>query len=345
MRPSVSICLPCLNTQPFLAECLRSIEAQSGVHWELIVCDGYSTDGSWEMLQEFCRSRANCTCFQSPASLYEAWNQCILKAAGRYIYIATSDDVLESGALQQMVGALDAHPDCGICQIRLAYIDQHSRPLPDPDQWENGRLTRYHPRFASHANKRFAPHDGVLMAGFHTVYESINQLLIRTEVFRRVGLFDPAFGSVGDFEWGMRVGLTENCIYLPQPTAYWRLHPAQATQPAFTASERLQALAMTRTAFRRASAISASSLPPALLHAMEDLIYDDYFTAAASRRPGLRGRLLLYGSEFRCRPALLVRRLFRVVRGATTTTFDYPSKLRRLAAVMGRFGIAAPRFL
>ena len=56
-NPRVSICLPNLNNQRFLEERMRSILEQSYGDWELIVCDSYSDDGAWELLQEFKHER------------------------------------------------------------------------------------------------------------------------------------------------------------------------------------------------------------------------------------------------------------------------------------------------
>lgn len=342
--PLISICLPCRNTYPYLQECLDSIQLQKGVPWELIVCDGYSTDGSWELLQSFCSSLPSAFCFQSGSSLYEAWNDCIRRSHGSYIYIATSDDVLAPGALACMAEALNKHPDFGLCQIRLAYINEHSQLLKDSEQWLNGRLSYYQPEFINKASARIAPHDGVLMAAFHTVYESINQLLIRRSVFDRVGFFDSRFGSMGDFEWGMRVGLTESCIYLPQPVAYWRLHPSQVTQPAFTSTERLTALAMTRCAFARARSVAPRCLPLALLAAMEDFVYDDYVSACVPSSKGRLHALRFYFLECRSRPLLALRRLWRSWRSDTTTTFDYAAKQQRIVSIMRRFAVPLPIF-
>ena len=50
--PKVSICVPNLNTRPYLPERFETIFNQTFQDWELIVCDSYSDDGSWEYIQE-----------------------------------------------------------------------------------------------------------------------------------------------------------------------------------------------------------------------------------------------------------------------------------------------------
>ncbi len=53
LRPLVSICLPTLNARRFLEPRMESILAQTLTDWELIVCDSYSNDGTWEYFQQF----------------------------------------------------------------------------------------------------------------------------------------------------------------------------------------------------------------------------------------------------------------------------------------------------
>jgi hypothetical protein len=76
---------------------------------------------------------------------------------------------------------------------------------------------------------RKAPHDGLLhLVGRHA-YLSITQLLIRRSLFSRTGNFPSKWGSVSDFNWEMRAGLTGNTVHVPDTWASWRIHSNQAT--------------------------------------------------------------------------------------------------------------------
>jgi hypothetical protein len=162
--------------------------------------------------------------------------------------------------LEKMVQTLEAHPDCGVCQCQLVIIDEKGDPYPAERQWNDYTLGGYDQNLVTKPNKRLAPHDGLLHPALFTIYTSITQLLIRREVFERVGYFDSQWGSVGDFEWEMRVGLLENCIYIPAKLATWRLHPSQATQAVHTPKVRLKMIEMARTAFDRAQSCAGHRL-------------------------------------------------------------------------------------
>ena len=106
MIPRVSICVPCLNSRPFVAERLQTILSQTLEDWELIVCDSYSDDGTWEALREFAGDE-RISLYQVPREgLYAGWNECFERARGEYVYIAPVDDTCEPDILEKMVEAL-----------------------------------------------------------------------------------------------------------------------------------------------------------------------------------------------------------------------------------------------
>jgi len=126
MIPLISILLPAKNPGPFLRERLDSILAQSVTDWELIIADSHSTDGSREIFSELVRQDPRVSLYELPSGLYQAWNFAIRKARGKYVYIATADDTMRADALEKMSQALEAHPECGLCDSRLTLIDERS---------------------------------------------------------------------------------------------------------------------------------------------------------------------------------------------------------------------------
>ena len=230
MKPVVSICLPNLNNRPYLEERLQTILAQTFSDWELIVYDNYSDDGAWELLQTEARNEPRIRIAQAPrAGMYANWNNCIRAAQGEYVYIATSDDTMTPDCLEKMVEALERNPDCGLCHCSLEIIDETGRAV-DSDTWESWESQKYFGEWIDIPHVRRAPHDGLLYFGLGTIYTSITQLLIRKRVFEQLGLFRTDCHSYADFEWGMRVGLNENVVHIPEKLATWRRHSTQATQ-------------------------------------------------------------------------------------------------------------------
>lgn len=259
--PKISICLPNLNNRKFLPERLDTILQQTFTDWELVVVDNYSDDGAWEYLSERAKGEPRMRLSQAPREgMYANWNNCLRLAKGEYVYIATSDDTMMPDCLEKMVATLEAHPDCGLCQCQLVIIDDKGAPYPEAKQWNHYTLGSYDQNLVLKQNKRLAPHDGMMHPALFTVYTSITQLLIRRAVFERVGYFEGRWGSIGDFEWEMRASLLENCIYIPDKLATWRLHPSQATQEVHTPKVRLKMIEMVLTAFARAQSCQGQRL-------------------------------------------------------------------------------------
>lgn len=106
-QPKTSICMPILNAGGFLRDRVETIMSQTCEDWELIVSDNFSDDGSWELLQEYAKD-PRVVLFQSPRTgMYGNWNNCLRRARGKYVYIATADDTMSPGLIAEMVGALE----------------------------------------------------------------------------------------------------------------------------------------------------------------------------------------------------------------------------------------------
>ena len=149
--------------------------------------------------------------------------------------------------LETLVKTLDENTDCDLCQCKLSYIDENSVPLPEDQQW-SVRASKYLHDLLDRPHKRYAPHDGVLHFAL-MVYTSLTQLLIRKQLFDNIGYFKTGWGSMADFEWGMRASLLYNTVYVPKVLATWRKHPFQATNDAYSSKKRPTILKMTRHAF------------------------------------------------------------------------------------------------
>jgi GT2 family glycosyltransferase len=192
------------------------------------VIDGYSVNGSWELIREKTAGDTRFTYHQKPAKgIYDAWNEGIKLAKGKYIYIATSDDLCDKDLLAKMVKALDDNPDCGLAHCCLNIIDDNGKPTVS--QWHHWEKVQFYGDHINHYHKRIAPYDAIVHFGWNTVYSSIVQLLIRKDVFEQVGYFSTKYGTIADFEWGLRAALCTNVIHVPLYLASWRKHSDQAT--------------------------------------------------------------------------------------------------------------------
>jgi len=301
MSPQVSICVPNLNTRPYLPERFETIFNQTLQDWELIVYDSFSNDGAWEYIRELAVREPRTRISQGPRDgIYPGWNVCIRQARGEYIYIATSDDTMAPDCLEKLVAALTLSSQCGLAHCRLVVIDEAGQPRSE-DNWPHGTAFGVSaPELLQQAHIRYAPLDGVLHLTGQSVYLSITGLLIRRTLFSKVGNFRSDWGSSGDINWAMRAGLVANTVHVPDTWASWRRHASQATK---------EAVAGAKTDWweRR----------------IEDMIEDALRECASYLHPSVRSGLeshwigwcrdlRQYYSQLRHRPNLVQRRLFQL---------------------------------
>jgi glycosyltransferase involved in cell wall biosynthesis len=227
--PLVSICLPSLNTFPYLRERVDTILGQTYANWELLVIDSFSEDGSWEFFEELARQDRRVSIAQAPRGMYESWNSCIQRASGKYVYIATSDDSMAPDCLQKLVAALEEHTECDLAHCTLVATDKDGKPIGN-GMWADATVfARGIPDLLNQRHVRRAPYDGLLHLTGAMVYLSITELLIRRSLFSKIGGFDPRWGPMGDRNWEMKAGLVANTIHVPDTWATWRTYPTQAS--------------------------------------------------------------------------------------------------------------------
>lgn len=223
----VSVLLPNFNYAEFISERIESILGQTHTNLEVIVVDSYSNDGAWELIQEFGKVDPRIICMQAPRGLYQAWNICLSKASGDFVYIATSDDTMRRDSLEKMLEALAEYPDCGICDSKLSIIDQDGIELRNFG--EQLPIYNYLDKHSDFYHIRHWPHDFLLYFSGAPVFTSMTQVLLRSDIARRVGSFSTLWGTKGDFEWGMKAAGLTSTIYIPEKLATWRVHGAQVT--------------------------------------------------------------------------------------------------------------------
>ena len=104
VRPTVSVILPIYNVEEYLAECLDSIADQTFGHYEVIVVDDGSPDGSRGIAESYAAKDSRIRIVtRENGGLGAARNTGITQARGEFLTFVDSDDVLPPNALQSLV--------------------------------------------------------------------------------------------------------------------------------------------------------------------------------------------------------------------------------------------------
>ena len=117
--PVVSVVMPFLNGERFLAESVESVRAQTYQHWELLLCDDGSTDRSRQIAEEFAaadpaRIRVLAHPDRGTHGASAARNLGLAVARGRYVAFLDGDDVWLPHKLSEQVAVLDATPEAEV---------------------------------------------------------------------------------------------------------------------------------------------------------------------------------------------------------------------------------------
>lgn len=106
--PSVSVVIPCYNTEEWIARCIQSVLDQHNANADIIVIDDGSTDGSLEIIKSFGdRVRWKTTPNQGGC---RARNCGLELASGEFIIFLDADDYIEPDSLAEWV-AKGSHAD------------------------------------------------------------------------------------------------------------------------------------------------------------------------------------------------------------------------------------------
>lgn len=190
-HPLVSILLPVYNAEPYLAEAIDSLLAQTFTDFELIVVNDGSTDGSADVLARYNDSRIR-VLEQENRGLSLSLNRAIAEARGKYLARQDADDISYPERLARQVNFLERHPDYGLLGT-WADIYVGSR-----------RTDRKHQHPCDNAALKFN-----LLCDNYFVHSSI---MMRKSVQERVGLYAAeADRQPEDFDLWSRFARDGNC--------------------------------------------------------------------------------------------------------------------------------------
>lgn len=117
-QPLVSIVTPVYNGAQYLSECIESVLAQTYPHWEFIIVDNCSTDGSPEIARTYAARDPRIRVYENPDFLRALPNHNAalrqISPASKYCKIVFADDWIFPECLERMVALAEEQPSVGI---------------------------------------------------------------------------------------------------------------------------------------------------------------------------------------------------------------------------------------
>lgn len=127
-RPKVSVLVSSYNYREFLPEAIESVLAQTWQHFELIICDDGSTDGSAELARQYSQDRRVRVIEKENGGQGSGLNAAFRESKGEILCLMDADDVYRPEKLERVVQSHKRKPDAGLGLHRVLRVDRNRRP-------------------------------------------------------------------------------------------------------------------------------------------------------------------------------------------------------------------------
>ena len=210
-KPLVSVVIPTWNRRDLVRQAIGSVVAQSRGDWELIVVDDGSTDGTAPMIEAMNEPRVRIIELDHGGSVGHLRNVGAQAATAPWLAFLDSDDLWLPGKLQLQLDALEAS-GAGWCYGACELL----APSGDVTPIRAGQ---------------FLPLSGDilddLLAGRTGAY--IGTLVVRRELFEKVGGFEESLANREDFDFELRLAAIAEAVAVPEVVTRVREHEGRRT--------------------------------------------------------------------------------------------------------------------
>ena len=206
---TTSIIIPVFNKAQFTFQCIQSLTDEIDFNEvEVIVVDNASTDETKNVLAHF-QNVVHAIRNEENRGFVDACNQGAAVARGKYLVFLNNDTVVLPGWLNGLVQTIEANPANGAVGSMFLYPDGSIQEAGGII-WNNGE--------AHHYGWGGSPNDLQFNFAREVDYCSAASLLVKREIFNRLGGFDrrfaPAYYEDVDLCFGVR-SLGYRVIYQP----------------------------------------------------------------------------------------------------------------------------------
>lgn len=197
----ISVVTPSFNSVSTIRETIESVRGQDYPHWEHIVVDGGSTDGTQEVLRSYPHLNWSS---EKDDGHYHAMNKGIASAQGEFVVILNADDCFRSGALTHVARAFANNPSWDGLFGDVIFVDAAGKEI-------------YRRAEAVYDYK-------VLLYGVD--YICHQTLFVRRAIYQRLGGYrHKEFLNSADYEFKLRLGRAGCRIgHVPEFLVNFRFH-------------------------------------------------------------------------------------------------------------------------
>jgi glycosyltransferase involved in cell wall biosynthesis len=204
----VSVCIPCHNAAPYVAQAIESVLAQTWQAVEIIVVDDGSTDDSGSILDAYASSNLR-VIHQDNRGQCVAANRAFAEARGDLIKFFDADDLLAPELIERQVHRLNGRTDAtASAQWGRFYNDDPSTFKPNPQSvWRDLPSLDW-------LTEAWVDACPMMQCGLWLIPRPILELS---------GGWDESLSLINDFEFFARVLChSSEVLFTPEATLYYR---------------------------------------------------------------------------------------------------------------------------
>jgi glycosyltransferase involved in cell wall biosynthesis len=190
-RPRISVVLPLKNGERYVADCLRSIDAQTMGVAEVIVVDDGCDDDSLAVITTVSANMRTPVVVVTGEGIGQsaARNLGVMAATGDLVALIDQDDIWTPSHIELLARELEMHPDSGLSYSDFTLIDENGSVL---STHFNVRLGNTHPKAS------------VLEIIREDVFALPSCMLFRRSAFIELGGFNPDLQGFEDDDFYLR---------------------------------------------------------------------------------------------------------------------------------------------
>jgi hypothetical protein len=207
--PLVSVLMPAYNVDRFLAKAIKSIVDQTYKHWELLLLDDGSTDGTASIIRSLDDARIRKFSNSENQGYLKACNRLFAEAQGDLVTFLDADDTCDPERLAICVDAMLADNSLG-----FVTTDHRKTDI-------NGKELSQHSPEVDYGRYATDPE--------HCPTLCCATIFLRRELLQAVGGYHPFFNRIGgeDYYWLFHLARNAKGAHIRQMTYAYTMHPAQ----------------------------------------------------------------------------------------------------------------------
>ncbi len=207
-EPLVSVLLSSYNHEKYVEASVRSVMAQKGVSFELLVIDDGSTDSSPQILEDLSQEFGFFYKHRENKGLVTTLNELISLSHGKYFCTFASDDIMAPGRLVAESTFLESHPDAPACAGQIVNMLPNGALESSPD-----------PRFGRAEEASF---EDILLGNIEL--NGSTEMIVKSK-FAEVGFYDECFRFEDFPAWLALSNRFGNIPIIKTVCSYYRVLP------------------------------------------------------------------------------------------------------------------------